>query len=488
MIGQSCPECGRVIPRGDSFCASCGTAVSTAAVEASSTRHATATVTRRRLSGAEVLVPIAPTTNGANGNGHHDLNGDATPAANGSLPGEIVLPGAGPRAGVAPRRRRRRRQRWYRRPLLVIPAAFLIIVAVAGGVVAQRLGSTLSTVQSVSTPPPEVVVVPEQEDIAAIGGDPAAAAPVQVDTAPAVAAVAAAGRVKDSGGGLFDEVRDTASSVADLGHGAAVAAGVGGNSGPALTILVMGVDAQPGEAIDIGVRPDVLMVVRLDPVAGTCRLLSVPRDTRVELPGYGDTKINHALMVGGIPYQMMVVEDLLNITFDRYLLIDFTGFQELVDAVGGIQVTVPEAVTFGQIHISAGLQTFDGEEALAYARYRDTASQGDAGRITREWSILSGLGDAASGQDIAGEVNDLLPAVEDHLRTDLSATDFVEIAKAYGDRCTSETVQPTMLDGFRVLLPDDPIFHMSLYYNVVDEAKIEERVAELMGTEPDLSS
>ncbi|MER3438248.1 MAG: hypothetical protein C4346_12050, partial [Chloroflexota bacterium] len=110
----------------------------------------------------------------------------------------------------------------------------------------------------------------------------------------------------------------------------------------AVTILLMGVDARPGEAIDIGVRPDSLMVLRLNPETGSCRILSIPRDTRTELPGYGLTKVNHALAVGGIPYQKQVVELLLGIPIDHYVLVDFAGFETLVDAVGGITIDVPE--------------------------------------------------------------------------------------------------------------------------------------------------
>src|SRR5690606_5259958 len=63
-------------------------------------------------------------------------------------------------------------------------------------------------------------------------------------------------------------------------------------------VLMMGVDARPGEAIDVGVRPDSLFVVYLDGSNGSCRVLSIPRDTRTTLPGYGQSKINHALAVG----------------------------------------------------------------------------------------------------------------------------------------------------------------------------------------------
>ena len=67
-------------------------------------------------------------------------------------------------------------------------------------------------------------------------------------------------------------------------------------------------------------------------------MLSIPRDTRTELPGYGQSKVNHALAVGGIPYEITVVENLLGMDLDHYGLIDFAGVTQLVDAVGGITV------------------------------------------------------------------------------------------------------------------------------------------------------
>ena len=109
-------------------------------------------------------------------------------------------------------------------------------------------------------------------------------------------------------------------------------------SAGSLTVLVMGVDARPGQPIDIQVRADALSVVHIDPETGICRMLSIPRDTRVMLPGYGYSKVNHALAIGGVPYQQLVVGQYLGIEIDHYGLIDFAGMAELVDAVGGVTV------------------------------------------------------------------------------------------------------------------------------------------------------
>jgi LCP family protein required for cell wall assembly len=245
-----------------------------------------------------------------------------------------------------------------------------------------------------------------------------------------------------------------------------------------MTILIMGVDAREGEAIDIGVRPDSLMVMHLDAATGSCRLLSIPRDTRTDLPGYGMTKVNHALAVGGIDYQIKVVEQMLGLGVDHYVLIDFNGFEDLVDAVGGITVDVPEPFTSsdGQ-QFSAGRQEMTGKQALSYARWRG-GPDGDFGRIQRQQQILRALVQRASGLNIVGSINELLPAVEENLRTDLSATEMTSVAMDYRSRCTDSTISMTRLEGFDAVY-NDPMLQMNLYYIEVDAAEIRRKVAAL---------
>jgi len=283
-------------------------------------------------------------------------------------------------------------------------------------------------------------------------------------------------------GGFTDRIQQAASNSTDLLSGAAVAAGLG-DGAPArpINLLIMGVDARPGAAIDIGVRPDMLMLVRLEPQTRSCRLLAIPRDTRVNLPGYGDSKINHALMVGGIPYQILVTESFLEVEIDHYLLIDFVAFEQLVDSLGGITVDVPQdLIKNGEVRFAEGEQHFDGEEALAYTRFRDTSTAGDIGRIERRWDLLVGLANAAQGRDLVGDANRLLPTLQDHLRTDLSATDVTEIAREYGSGCTSPSARSEqnvhVLEGTRVRL-SDPILGQTAYFNVVGKTTVEEAVA-----------
>lgn len=364
----------------------------------------------------------------------------------------------------------------------MIPLALLLLVAAGAGTIAYRASSTMATLHTVTTPPPVVTDATYDED----AGATAPTSPIRVETGPAQAALQAAQATGDqavpvpAGGhdGIFGRVRQVASSTGDLASGAVTAAGLKSvPRTPPQIILLMGVDAQPGAPIDIGVRPDALILLRLDSDSRSCRLLAIPRDTRVDLPGYGESKINHALMVGGIPYQQLVVEQFTGLSVDHYLLIDFVAFQQIVDAVGGVPVTVPEdLVKDGQVRFTAGTHHFDGKQALAYARYRNVPD-GNIGRVKRQWGILQGLSRVESGRDLVGDVNQLLPALEDHIRTDLTATDMAAIARTYGSRCNADSTPTTLVDGTQVRL-HDPILQQTLYYNVVAPAVVQQRVAD----------
>lgn len=418
-----------------------------------------------------------------------------TPLAAGEVDAQEQAPPIGQRPASAQRvRRRRRRQRaWYRRRIVLAPLALVLVIVAALGLTLYRAESTLSTLRSLSTPPAQVTdnTLTDEVDGSELASDagPATDQPgnggLVVDTGPAQRALRDLGEQQPdaNSGGLLGRLQQAASNVSDLAEGAAVAAGVKDASKEAITVLVMGVDARPGAPIDIAVRPDALMVVRLDPVAGTCRVLAIPRDTLVELPGYGQTKINHALMVGGIPYQQLVVEQFLGIRLDRYALIDFAGFAKLVDAVGGVPVTVPQdIIRDGEVLFRAGPQTFNGEQALAYARYRGGADV-DVGRVRRQQQILRGLLSVAQGRNLARDVNALLPAIEDHLRTNLTSAELIALADTYQSRCTEATIYVDSLQGnFVPLSQPDPIFKRPLTYNVVDPAIVEDKVAVLLGT------
>jgi len=174
----------------------------------------------------------------------------------------------------------------------------------------------------------------------------------------------------------------------------------------AQTILVLGTDARPPDTNEPGAphkkkcfeqqahgdaphdgceageyRADTLMLIRAG--GGAFRKLSIPRDTFAEIPGQAPTKINAAYSFGGAALQIKTIEQFLGIQVDHVAIVDFTGFEDLIDAVGGVKVDLPHKLCAdisggsggGQggvtLHLKKGENTLNGEKALAYSRIRE---------------------------------------------------------------------------------------------------------------------
>lgn len=385
-----------------------------------------------------------------------------------------------------------RRRPWYRRRLVLIPLILLILAGSGTGVIAWRVNRSFATIQEVTTPEPQV------------SGDRFGVdTGLKIDTGPAQAALQESASTAE---GVTGEPDSTSPPVTTTASGderelvvrAESPAPRDGPTAPvienpamtrgettardgddSMTVLLMGVDARPGEAIDTDARPDALAVLHIDRTRGTCRMLAVPRDTRVELPGYGKSKVNHALVLGGIPYQLQVVSDYLDVTIDHYGLIDFGGVVSVVDEVGGIVIDNPEAFTANRIAFDAGLLTLDGEEALIYARYRG-GSDGDFGRIGRQQQVLRGLLDSASSQDLLTMIPQSLPLLEAHMRTDLDLTAMLDSVREFESTCSTDTLETATLPGTTATLPD-PLLEMDLSYVIVEDADVRRLVAWLLG-------
>lgn len=171
-------------------------------------------------------------------------------------------------------------------------------------------------------------------------------------------------------------------------------------------VLIVGSDTRegansliPGES-KAGLA-DVIMVVQL---RGTsARILSIPRDTRVRLAGYGDQKINASLPLGGAPMAVNAVKSVTGLPIHRFAEIDFEGFLRITDAVGGVKLCLEAAERdeFSGLNLKAGCQTVAGEQALAFVRSRHTEvfengrwvadGTGDLGRIQRQQMFMGAL-------------------------------------------------------------------------------------------------
>lgn len=155
---------------------------------------------------------------------------------------------------------------------------------------------------------------------------------------------------------------------------------------PGTAVLLVGSDAR-GDVE--GARADTMMIL-YKPPSGRSVLISLPRDSYVTIPGYGEDKLNSAYSYGGAALLEQTVEEATGVQLDGYLEIGFDGFVDLVDAVGGIEVCVDEAVTdeLSGLDLPAGCSKIKGEMALAYVRMRYSDPEGDIGRAKRQREVI----------------------------------------------------------------------------------------------------
>lgn len=157
-----------------------------------------------------------------------------------------------------------------------------------------------------------------------------------------------------------------------------------------------GTDASAPEYVPGAQRSDVIMLVTFAPDRRGASVVSIPRDSWVPIPGRGMNKINAAYSFGGPTLLVNTVEQLTQLRVDHFLVIDFAGFQEMTDAVGGIDVFVARPTSAFGVDFRQGLNHLDGANALAYVRQRYDLPQGDLDRARRHQNALRALLDKAA--------------------------------------------------------------------------------------------
>lgn len=205
-----------------------------------------------------------------------------------------------------------------------------------------------------------------------------------------------------------------------------------------VNILVMGIDLVPDAdetSPDIFAgRSDTMLLVHLNPEEQAVNLLSIPRDTQVEMPSLGVTKINHANLVGGPALSARVVSRTLNnVPIDRYVRVNTSAFRELVDLVGGVEVYVPEPMQYNdytqklKIDLAAGWQTLNGDQAEQFARYR-ADGYGDIGRVQRQQTLLKALRARLVSPAVVPKVPEIIRLMQKYVDTNLSMTEMLALA------------------------------------------------------------
>ena len=155
-----------------------------------------------------------------------------------------------------------------------------------------------------------------------------------------------------------------------------------------LNVMILGIDQLGNERA----RADSIIVMSYNQDTQEVALISIPRDSRVQIPGYGMDKINHAMAYKGeVALMKQTVENLLGVRIHHYIYTNFTGFKKMVDVLGGVTINVQKPMIhsdlYNPINIKAGTQRLNGTQALGYVRFRGD-SQADFGRMRRQQEFL----------------------------------------------------------------------------------------------------
>lgn len=173
---------------------------------------------------------------------------------------------------------------------------------------------------------------------------------------------------------------------------------------PGTTYLLAGSDERGGALVTDetpGSRTDTIMVLHV-PTSGPSALISMPRDTYTEIPGYGPNKLNAAYVFGGPALLVQSVEGLTGLTVDHFVEVGFDGVAGVVDAVGGVELCLDYDVDDWRSRLvwTAGCHRADGPTALAFARMRYADPEGDIGRAARQQQLISSVGDEVAQRSL----------------------------------------------------------------------------------------
>ena len=249
-------------------------------------------------------------------------------------------------------------------------------------------------------------------------------------------------------------------------------------------LLLAGTDQRADEAS----RSDTIMYAALRPVDRKIEMVSIPRDSLVEIPGVGEDKINASLAYGGVELLQETVENLVDNPVDHTVLINFESFADIIDAMGGIRINVEEDMYLPEegIDLKAGEQKLDGHDALAFVRWRGDGT-GDIGRMERQSEFMQALSE---------KVRHLTPwraamtlwTVQREIDTDMSILDILKLGWDFigmsGDALEVQhfTYDTPYINGISYVILDDQsvdeTIQLMKYGTIIDGSYSDESGAE----------
>lgn len=237
------------------------------------------------------------------------------------------------------------------------------------------------------------------------------------------------------------------------------------------SILFIGIDDSHSRNFKSATRADALMLATFNAKDKSVKLVSIPRDSYVYIPSEGKyDKITHAHAYGGVKGTVETVERLFNIHIDYYVKMNFYAFMDIVDALGGIEVEVPYDLKekdsedhHNAIVLKKGLQTLNGEQALALARTRKQDSDIERGK--RQQEILKAILKKASNVSSITKYDDLLEAIGDNMKTNLTFSEIKSLVH-YVTGGAKLNIESLHLQGSD--------YNNGIYYYKLDEQSVKE--------------
>ncbi|MFB9757957.1 polyisoprenyl-teichoic acid--peptidoglycan teichoic acid transferase TagU [Ectobacillus funiculus] len=232
--------------------------------------------------------------------------------------------------------------------------------------------------------------------------------------------------------------------------------------GAPISILLMGADPREGERG----RSDSLMLVTLNRTKQSMKIVSIPRDTYTEIVGRGvKDKINHAYAFGGVDATVATVEKFLNVPVQYYIEVNMEGFQDIVNAVGGVDVNNDMDFKLAGIHFAKGPIHLNGEEALVYSRMRKLDPRGDFGRQMRQRQVIQSVIKNGKNTEILSSYEAILGAIQKNVKTNLTQDEMFKIQQNYKE--TRNNIEEIEVKGEGKMMGD------TWYYFVPDEVRQE---------------
>lgn len=247
----------------------------------------------------------------------------------------------------------------------------------------------------------------------------------------------------------IERLGDPFAALPDRPDNAPRTVGEGGPGGPGrapVNILILGSDSRisagdPSRWTAGAQRTDAIMLAQISGDRQSLTMMSIPRDSWVEVPGHGTAKINAAFSWGGPTLMIQTVEQLTGVRIDHFAVADFESFAALTDELGGVELTLGQPLDAGGVTLEAGTHVLDGGQALAYARERYNVEGGDFGRVQRQQNWMRAIMRSIFDRELLTDPVRLMSTLEAVTRS-LSLDDGLTVARMRDLAIGARTLRP----------------------------------------------